>query len=106
MHGSDEEIDDPPDVDSDEDLTDDEHKENQDEVSALYWCLKNTMQSFFKLFTMFSSQKWMERKGRACESFTSKEREKTKHIKRNEYNSYYMSYLKSKKLLLQVSCIC
>lgn len=35
MHGSDEEIDDPPDVDSDEDLTDEEHKENQDEVSPL-----------------------------------------------------------------------
>lgn len=34
VHGSDEEIDDPPDVDSDEDLTDDEHKENQDEIEG------------------------------------------------------------------------
>uniref|UniRef100_A0A166DH28 Uncharacterized protein n=1 Tax=Daucus carota subsp. sativus TaxID=79200 RepID=A0A166DH28_DAUCS len=34
VHGSDEEIDDPPDVDSDEDLTDEEHKENQDEIEG------------------------------------------------------------------------
>ncbi|KAK1357430.1 P-loop NTPase domain-containing protein LPA1-like [Heracleum sosnowskyi] len=34
VHGSDEEIDDPPDVDSDEDLTDDEHKENHDEIEG------------------------------------------------------------------------
>lgn len=32
MHGSDEEIDDPPEVDSDEDLSDDGHEQNQEEV--------------------------------------------------------------------------
>lgn len=32
MHGSDEEIDDPPEVDSDEDLTDDGLEQNQEEV--------------------------------------------------------------------------
>lgn len=44
MDGSDEEIDDPPDVDSDEDLTDDEHKDNLDEVSALLCCLRIILQ--------------------------------------------------------------
>lgn len=36
VHGSDEENDDPPEVDSDEDLSDDGHNQNQEEVKASY----------------------------------------------------------------------
>ena len=93
VHGSDEEIDDPPDVDSDEDLTDEEHKENQDEVSPLdvweIYC------GHFFLFTMFLTPKWMEIKGqeRVKASLAKKDR-KLRTSKINDYNRYYIPFLK------------